>query len=98
MQKDNQKTGWCLKERAFIIEILMLYERVYYHFKQTNWWLYRDHLYKKRHDYLKTLLNEYFCERLLTNPRILGFVERYFDENVKTPSASAGKDCDGPFR
>jgi hypothetical protein len=67
--EDKEKCAFLLKERAMIIHILMIYEQIFYQWYNTN-----KVFHARRGEYLKVVL-DYFCHRLLRNPRILGYVE-----------------------
>ena len=90
-----------VKEKLYAIHIFVVYEQVFYQWKNTSRFLFR------RRQFLKEMLS-YFTDRLLQNPRLVAFLQadeqgtslhlertsrEYIDERIKGKSG----DTVGPF-
>jgi hypothetical protein len=68
--QDTGKQGeYLIKERLFVIHILMIYEQVYYQWRHSSLVFHR-----RRRRFLAEVLS-YFTGRLLQNPRLLHFLQ-----------------------
>jgi hypothetical protein len=74
--KEEQIEELQIKERLFAIHVFIVFEQVLYQKKHSSFWLNR-----KRNLFLKEMLS-YFTDRLLQNPRLLGFLELNSNNNA----------------
>jgi hypothetical protein len=99
-----------IKEKLFAIHEFIIFEQVYYQWKNTSWLFHR-----KRRRFLRDILS-YFTDRLLVNPRLLYFLrsdpkgeslhlernsKEYLDRVIAERESSLGKllvDEQGPYQ
>jgi hypothetical protein len=89
-----------VKEKLYAIHTFIVYEQIFYQWKNTSWLLFR------RRKFLKAMLS-YFADRLLQNKRLVFFLQdekqrslhmeldskEYIDERIKGKPV----DAEGPF-
>jgi hypothetical protein len=66
---EKMRSELMVKEKLFAIHIFIVYEQVYYQWKNTSRFLHR-----RRRKFLKEMLS-YFTDRLLRNPRLVAFLQ-----------------------